>query len=152
MQKWVLALLLALPLASHAGECFDEAAKRYRVPVLLLKAISIVESGGRWNATNTNTNGSRDIGHMQINSSWLPTLAKFKIDEEKLGDPCINTNIGAWVLAHNIARYGLTWEAVGAYNATSKDKRLIYARKVAKVLQEQTRIAKAKAVQISDNG
>lgn len=136
MKKWALLLGVALPMASHAA-CFDEAAKRYKVPVSLLKAISTVESGGRVDARNTNKNGSYDIGHMQINSSWLPTLAKFNIDEKTLWDPCINTNIGAWVLAHNIARYGLSWEAVGAYNAVSKDKRLVYARKVANVLRAQ---------------
>lgn len=136
MKKWILFLAVALPVGAQAA-CFDEAAKRYKVPAVLLKAISTVESGGRTEARNTNTNGSYDIGHMQINSSWLPTLAKYNIDEKTLWDPCINTNIGAWVLAHNISRYGLSWEAVGAYNAVSKNKRLIYARKVASVLRSQ---------------
>lgn len=136
MKKWGLLMSLSLPIVVQAA-CFDQAAKRYNVPVKLLKAISTVESGGRVTARNTNKNGSFDIGHMQINSSWLPTLAKYNIDEEKLWDPCTNTNIGAWVLSHNIARYGLTWEAVGAYNAVSKDKRLVYARKVATVLQKE---------------
>ncbi len=130
-----LFLLVALFASAAAGAtCFDQAAKRYNVPVSLLKAISIVESGGNPAARNTNKNGSYDIGHMQINSSWLPTLAKYNIDEKLLSEPCINTNIGAWVLAHNIARYGLTWEAVGAYNAASPSKRIVYARKVANVL------------------
>lgn len=142
MKKWVLMLSLSLPIVVQSA-CFDQAAKRYNVPVKLLKAISTVESGGRVTARNTNKNGSFDIGHMQINSSWLPTLAKYNIDEERLWDPCTNTNIGAWVLSHNIARYGLTWEAVGAYNAVSKDKRLVYARKVATVLQKtQTPVRK----------
>ena len=135
MKKWLLILSLSLPIVVQAA-CFDQAAKRYNVPVTLLKAISTVESGGRVTARHTNKNGSFDIGHMQINSSWLPTLAKYNINEDRLWDPCINTNIGAWVLSHNIARYGLTGEAVGAYNAASKDKRLVYARKVAAVLQK----------------
>ena len=74
---------------------------------------------------------------MQINSAWLPTLARYGIDEEKLQDPCINTNIGAWVLAQNVARFGLTWNAVGAYNAATESKRLKYARKVQRVLLEK---------------
>ena len=64
-------------------------------------------------------------------------LAKFNIDEKTLADPCINTHIGAWVLAHNIARLGLSWDAVGAYNAKSPSKRLVYAHKVARVLEKQ---------------
>ena len=136
MRNWILVFAAMLPLAASSA-CFDQAAKRYGVPPALLKAISTVESGGNPNARNVNKNGSYDIGHMQINSSWLPTLAKFNIDEKALGDACVNTNIGAWVLAHNIARYGLSWEAVGAYNAVSASKRLVYARKVAAALQKQ---------------
>ncbi len=136
MRNWAFAFIVALPVVASAA-CFDQAAKRYSVPPSLLKAISTVESGGNANARNVNKNGSYDIGHMQINSSWLPTLAKFNIDEKALGDACVNTNVGAWVLAHNIARYGLSWEAVGAYNAVSPSKRLVYARKVADALRKQ---------------
>ncbi|MBV7542098.1 lytic transglycosylase domain-containing protein [Acidovorax sp. sic0104] len=135
MKVWILAALTLLSVNANAA-CFDEAAKRYQVPVALLKAISKVESNGNANARNTNTNGSTDIGHMQINSSWLPTLAKYGIDAKNLADPCINTNIGAWVLAHNIARYGLTWQAVGAYNAVTPSKQDVYARKIAKALKD----------------
>ena len=130
----VLFALLMLGSVGAGAACFDEAAERYRVPVSLLKAISTVESGGNPKARNKNANGSFDIGHMQINSSWLPTLARYGIDEEKLRDPCINTNIGAWVLAHNVARFGMTWNAVAAYHATTESKRPIYARKVSRVL------------------
>lgn len=134
MKAWLLIILAGLSIGARAA-CFEEAAERYKVPVALLKAISTVESKGNPNARNVNGDGSTDIGHMQINSSWLPTLAKYGIDEKTLAEPCINTNIGAWVLAHNISRYGLTWEAVGAYNAVTPSKRDVYARKVAAELE-----------------
>lgn len=138
MKPWVFLVFVWLSSAAHAA-CFEEAAKRYQVPVALLKAISTVESNGNPNARNVNKDGSYDIGHMQINSWWLPTLAKYGIDEKTLADPCINTNIGAWVLATNIARYGLSWEAVGAYNAVSPAKRQVYALKVAAVLRKHAK-------------
>lgn len=138
MKVWLFLTLLLFSLLANAA-CFDEAAERYKVPVELLKAISKVESNGNPNARNTNANGSTDIGHMQINSSWLPTLAKYGIDEAKLADPCINTNIGAWVLAHNIARYGLTWQAVGAYNAVTPSKQDVYARKIENALKKKAK-------------
>lgn len=133
MKFWFVAIFLSFAGASQAA-CFEEAAARYKVPVELLKAISKVESNGNPKARNTNKNGTQDIGHMQINSWWLPVLAQYGISEKHLLDPCINTNIGAWVLAQNIARYGLTWNAVGAYNASTESKRLVYARKVERAL------------------
>lgn len=138
MQKALVVLIFMATSVAQAA-CFEEAAKRYSVPIELLEAISIVESGGNPRAYNKNKNGSYDIGHMQINSAWLPTLAPYGIDEEKLHDPCINTNVGAWVLANNVARLGLTWNAVGAYNASSVSKRLQYALKVQRVLREKPR-------------
>ena len=36
---------------------------------------------------------------MQINSSWLPILAKYGIAKSDLLNPCVNTHVGAWVLA-----------------------------------------------------
>jgi len=135
MRLAVISFFLALPVLAHADEmCFEAAARRYHVPVELLKAISKVESNHNPAAVNVNSNGSRDIGHMQINSFWLPVLAKYGITEKTLKDPCINTNIGAWILAQNIASHGLNWKAVGAYNAVTEYKQIIYARKVVSVL------------------
>lgn len=134
------ALLIALGAACPAAAsdlCFTEAADHYHVPESLLRAISHVESRGNTAALNSNRNGSYDIGHMQINSSWLPTLRQYGIDERQLWDPCLNTFIGAWVLADNIARLGFTWNAVGAYNAASPALRRRYASSVARVLRNQ---------------
>ena len=117
--------------------CFEQAASRYHISAKLLRAISKTESGGKANAIHENTASSFDIGHMQINSSWLPTLAKFGITQADLLNPCVCTHVGAWVLANNIRQFGYNWKAVGAYNAKSPIKRAIYARKVAANLHEQ---------------
>ncbi len=77
-----------------------------------------------------NRDGSRDIGLMQINSSWLPTLASHGIAEYHLFDACTSIHVGAWILAGNVSRLGYTWEAVGAYNARSAPLRRAYAQKV----------------------
>lgn len=128
MKPYLISILL-LPLCVQA-ECFQEASQRYRIHPDLLKAISMVESNGNHRAVNRNRNGSRDIGHMQINSSWLGKLGPYGIDEQALFDPCINTFVGAWVLANNFQALGYNWNAIGAYNAKSPDKRIRYARKV----------------------
>ncbi|MFH1872650.1 MAG: lytic transglycosylase domain-containing protein [Pseudomonadota bacterium] len=127
-----LFFLLCVPLASTCqAACFDQAAARYGVSPSLLKAISLVESGSNPAARNRNADGSEDVGHMQVNSRWLGALSTYGIGRDQLLDPCINTYVGAWILAQNISRLGYNWEAVGAYNARSQAKRAAYARRVA---------------------
>lgn len=137
----VIGLLMSYSALSVAGDtkCFKQASFRYGVPEALLRAISHVESGGNPFVTNINKNGSIDIGHMQVNSYWLPTLAKYGITQSQLMDACTNTQVGAWILASNIARMGYRWEAIGAYNARNPIKAAIYTRKVAAALRSPTR-------------
>lgn len=105
---------------SWALDCWRQAAERHGVPVELLYAIAQTESGLNPRAINRShlsRTGSYDIGLMQINSSHLHALARRGIREQDLYDPCINLHVGAWLLADSIARRGLSWNAVGAYNA-----------------------------------
>ncbi|NRF72199.1 lytic transglycosylase domain-containing protein [Aquincola sp. S2] len=112
--------------AAHA--CWEEAGLRHGVNPYLLYAIAKTESGLNPKAVNrSNQNGSRDVGLMQINSAWFPRLKAMGIDEEALMDACVSIEVGAWILAENMRRLGNSWNAVGAYNAASPDKRLRYA-------------------------
>ncbi|AZQ50794.1 transglycosylase SLT domain-containing protein [Burkholderia cenocepacia] len=124
-----LALSCALSGVARA-DCLDDAAAFQHVSVSLMRGIAQVESGMNPNAVNTNTNGTVDIGLMQINSTWLPTLAREGITRESLFDACTNAYVGAWILSQNIRQLGANWNAIGAYNSASPDKRLAYARKV----------------------
>ncbi len=135
MNRMPVALLLLLLATVGHAHCFDQAGAKYGVSPLLLSAISGVESGGNPLARNINRDGSEDIGHMQINSRWLPLLAGHGIDRDKLFNPCLNTHVAAWILAQNIRTFGYGWDAVGAYNARSPSKRLIYAHRVAAALK-----------------
>jgi soluble lytic murein transglycosylase-like protein len=129
------ALFLACP---RAQACWEEVGERYGIHPQLLVAIARTESGLNPNAVNkANANGSRDVGLMQINSAWLPRLKAMGIDEKQLLIPCVNLEVGAWILAQNMRRMGRTWEAVGAYNAASPHKRLRYARTVYRNLPPQ---------------
>lgn len=132
----IAGFLFALLFAPFAGAfCYEEAGAKYSVDPLLLRAIALTESKENPVAKNINTNGSSDIGVMQINSVWLPKLKAFGIDRLDLLDACQSVHVGAWVVAQNMQRYGRTWRAVGAYNAGSESKRKIYVDKVWKQYQ-----------------
>jgi len=107
-----------------------QAGARYQIDPLLIWSIAKTESGFNANAIGRNENKSYDIGMMQINSGWLPTLARYGIAERHLYDPCTNIQVGTWILAQNVQKFGYNWKAVGAYNAASEHKRVAYARKV----------------------
>ena len=119
---WALGALTGAAVAAQpvAPECFEASAQRHRLDVRLLKAVARVESGmnpGAVNLSHRERTGTVDIGLMQINSAWLPTLARHGIREANLREPCTNIEVGAWILADVVARHGNQWQAVGAYNA-----------------------------------
>jgi soluble lytic murein transglycosylase-like protein len=88
------------------------------------------ESGGHPLAIHLNPNGSRDIGLMQINSNWLPFLARHGVQEKDLFDPCVNVLVGAWIMSHNFQKLGYNTQGLGAYNAVTPWKRERYARQI----------------------
>lgn len=132
----LLALLAALMIApfSAGATCFAEAAARYKVSEKLLRCIRATENpSGQADIVNTsNSDGSKDIGFMQINTWWLPKLAPYGIGEEQLKNTCVSVNVAAWILANNIVTYGPTWKAVGAYNSPHVKSQRIYIEKVMK--------------------
>ncbi len=127
----ILVSLCLLPKGSLAF-CFEDAAEKYGINPLLLRSIARIESDMNPGATGRNPDGSMDLGLMQINTSWVGGLGLHS--GSLLSDPCYNVMIGAQILRSCIDRHGYTWEAVGCYNAVSKEKRIAYAWKVFSVI------------------
>jgi len=142
----LLLLLLFFPGAAYPF-CFDQAGAAYGISPTLLRGIAGVESGMNPAATNRNSNGSTDFGLMQINSSWLKTLGLSS--EELLRNPCQNVKTGARILKDCLDRYGNSWEAIGCYNASGRDKRAKYSWKVYRELQKAEKRAAASGGQDS---
>lgn len=111
--------VIALPF----DKCFQESSEKYGVNVNLIRAVAMTESSMKADAVGTlSSDGTYDIGLMQINSSWLDKLSRWGISEQMLFDPCVSVDVGTWILSDNIKRYGNTWNAVGIYNVgTRKD-------------------------------
>ncbi len=62
----------------------------------LLRSIAKIESNYNPSAVNHNSNGSSDLGIMQINSSWIKPMG---LDyQELVKNPCYNVMTGAKIL------------------------------------------------------
>ena len=122
---------------AEIAHCIAVAAKHYDLPPLLLLAIKVVESGNSLDAPiNSNTNGTQDIGLMQINSHWLPKLKPAGITRSDLEDPCINISVAAWILNYEMSLINnndFFWKAVGHYHSRNKELSARYVDKVSAV-------------------
>jgi soluble lytic murein transglycosylase-like protein len=138
------ALMAAAPLV-HAlnaleptdpalNKCVTAASGYHQVNPNVLKAILIVESNLDIQAMSVNKNGTVDVGIAQINSVHFPELSKFGITPKHLMNACVSTYVAAWHLKKQIASYGNTWYAVGAYHSTNQPHNRRYAQRVFKQL------------------
>ena len=114
---------------------FKVAGEHFGINPVILEAIAYVESGMNPSAINYNTDGSYDVGLMQINSRWKKVVGK-KIWEGIL-HPRINIWIGAWILRMCIDRYGYNAKALACYHSGKVSERGIkYAFKVFRKIKE----------------
>ncbi|KAA0178809.1 lytic transglycosylase domain-containing protein [Cupriavidus gilardii] len=139
MKGKVLFFVALLWFSTAWADCWERVAAKYGQPVELLKVIAEQESSFNNMAVNANADGTRDVCMMQINSRWFPRLwREFRISELDLrNSACTCLDVGAWILSDNINRLGPTWEAIGAYNAASPEKRRAYAWKIYRRLEKK---------------
>ncbi len=147
-------MLFLLPLCLlKCGEvqafCFQTAGARYQIDPQLLRAIAKGESSLNPQAMHVNRDKagkpkSIDYGLMQINSRHIPRLKAQGIILDKddlLMKPCLNVQIGAWILAKHFQTYGVNWNCLGSYNAgfgTSRHEiREHYADRIWRIYQVQ---------------
>jgi len=120
--KLITTLLFLLNISLLAGSnYYEEAGEHFGIDPRLLWSIAKVESNHNPHAVNINTNGTEDIGIMQINTVHLPSLAKYGISKDDLFDPRTNIFVGAWVLQGCFKKYGFTKNAVTCYNGRIED-------------------------------
>lgn len=139
-----LALLTSLTALPAQAFCFEEAGLRYQIDPRLLKSIARQESGMNPKAVGVNKNKdgkviSRDYGVMQVNDTHVPRLVKMGVlrtKEELITNPCLNVQIGAWILATHLQKCGVNWSCLGSYNAgfasteRQEERRMRYAREI----------------------
>lgn len=109
--------------------CVMKASEGFGVPLAVILGVMVTE-GGKVGRYSVNTNGTRDLGPMQINTIWLPKLAQYGITEQMLlHDGCLNVMTGTWILRGHLAKNPL-WDAIGAYHSKTPHLKSKYQWKV----------------------
>jgi soluble lytic murein transglycosylase-like protein len=104
--------------------CIFAAAQTYVVPPSVILGILTVE-GGRIGQAVQNTNGTYDLGPMQINTIWIPQLANYWGVDQKTAlhavknDACINIGVGAWILRQKMNETGSLSMGIAHYHSAT---------------------------------
>lgn len=112
--------------------CMALTAAFYHLPPRVLPSIQHVE-GGQVGTVHVNTDGTEDLGVMQVNTRWIRPLARVaRMDEAAtrvrlINDSCFNIAAGGLILRTylNEERQNLM-KAVGDYHSHTPTRNLTY--------------------------
>lgn len=134
-----------MPAASATllAACLMLASKTYNVPPAVMVGIMQIE-GGRVGQEVGNTNGSYDLGPMQINTIWLPMLAgHWNVDQNTArrwvrDNGCINMHVSAWILRQQLEKTnGHVYNAIARYHSGTPSLGGPYAEKVVSAMRKK---------------
>lgn len=124
------------------AQCIVQEAKRQGIAPIKIATVLRVE-GGRVGMFSLNSNGTYDIGPMQINTvhlkdlSRLYGLAKESVAQLLAYDGCFNVAVGAWMLRKRTDEVnGDFWRAIGRYHSKTPSKAGAYIRKAQAALND----------------
>lgn len=121
--------------------CLMLASQTYAVPPAVLVGIYKAE-GGKVGQEVQNSNGSYDMGPMQINSIWLPELAqKWGVSEATArkwvrDDACTNVGVSAWILRGHIDETKSLSQAIAHYNSRTPRHGTRYKKRVISIMRD----------------
>lgn len=123
--------------------CMVAAASFYHLPPRVLPSIQLVE-GGKPGTISANTDGSSDLGVMQIDTLWVPRFAamtgmtQYSVRARLIYDPCFNiAAAGAIMRIYLNETGGNLMRAVGYYHSHTPGLASAYQ---AQVLSAATRL------------
>ena len=123
--------------------CMAAVASFYHLPPRVLPSIQQVE-GGQIGTVSRNTDGSDDLGLMQVNTRWIAPIARHTRQSEQsvrqrlIDDGCFNIAAsGAILRTYLNEAHGDLMLAVGYYHSHSPTRNAAYQ---AKVLASATRL------------
>jgi hypothetical protein len=133
--------------AKVIAACLMLASQTYSVPPAVMVGIYKAE-GGKVGQEVLNTNGSYDLGPMQINTIWLPELAK-KWGVSKAtarrwvkDDACTNVSVSAWILRSHLNETGSLSQAIAHYHSRTPKHGTRYKKRVVSILKENGLVKK----------
>ena len=126
--------------AQALAVCIFTAAQTYAVPPSVILGILHVE-GGRVGMASKNTNGTHDLGPMQINTIWMPELARhWNVPEATAkrmvrDDACVNIGVGTWILRKKMNETGSLYKGIAWYHSATPRFGDVYRKKVMTAMQ-----------------
>ena len=121
---------------TQIAQCVRQAARGHDWLEKTLRGLRAQEAG--WlGAEVANTNGTHDLGPLQINTSWIPKISRLvgrpqaQVRYWLRFDPCFNAEAARWIFLSSLAATGDYWKAVGAYHSPTAWRQRAYAAKVA---------------------
>lgn len=120
--------------------CIFAAAQTYAVPPSVVLGVLHVE-GGKAGMASPNTNGTYDLGPMQINTIWIPQLARYWGVSSATAirmvrdDACVNVGVGAWILRSKMNETGSLYKGIAYYHSATPHLGGAYRQKVMRAMQ-----------------
>ncbi|AZI38401.1 hypothetical protein NT2_06_01860 [Caenibius tardaugens NBRC 16725] len=90
-----------------------------------------------------NTNGSQDLGPLQVNSGWVKRISALvgrpqaDVRSWLVHDPCFNAGAARWIFLSALLITGDFWKAVGVYHSPTAWRQRRYALSVARHMQRR---------------
>jgi soluble lytic murein transglycosylase-like protein len=123
-----------MPIPFYA--CMLAASAAFHLPVHALPAIQRAE-GGWVGAVRPNTDGSHDLGLMQVNTRWTTPLARAtglppsRVVTGLILNPCFNIMAAGAILQFYVhEERGNVWQAIGDYHSHTPDLNIVYKLRV----------------------
>ncbi|MFS4588356.1 transglycosylase SLT domain-containing protein, partial [Neisseria gonorrhoeae] len=107
------------PFMQERVTCSIAAAEKYHLPPHYLLAVAERENG-RPGQQVRNTNGTYDVGAMQINTAYIRTLSRYGVTQSAVAQPgCYAYYLAAWRIKRHIVydRKGDIWTKIANYHS-----------------------------------
>lgn len=122
------------PTPQKITECVNFAARYHKVNPSVIRAIIAVENG-KIGTMSKNSNGTYDMGIMQINTIHIRDLKNryptLNLSWEKISKgACVNIFLGTDILSRRIKEASSYWVGVGNYHSKTLKYRKRYLKKV----------------------